>query len=56
MNPTLAALHALGGSAAIPELVASKKQLTRVFDKYKVTPSARPALVALWRRVEGGGA
>jgi hypothetical protein len=35
---------------------ASKEQLTRVFDKYKVAPSARPALVALWRRVEGGGA
>jgi hypothetical protein len=27
-----------------------------VFDKYKVAPSARPALVTLWRRVEGGGA
>jgi hypothetical protein len=33
---------------------ASEEDLKRVFDKYKVTPSARTALTKLWREVEGG--
>ena len=33
---------------------ASEEDLKRVFDKYKVAPSARTALTKLWREVEGG--
>ena len=32
----------------------SEEDLRRVFDKYKVAPSARTALTKLWREVEGG--
>jgi hypothetical protein len=32
---------------------ASEEDLTRIFDRYRVSPSARPALVALWKRIEG---
>jgi hypothetical protein len=33
---------------------ASEADLVRIFDKYKVSPSARPALTKLWREVESG--
>jgi hypothetical protein len=33
---------------------ASEEDLKRVFDKYKVAPSARAALTKLWRKGEGG--
>ena len=32
---------------------ASEADLVRIFDKYKVSLSARPALVALWKKIEG---
>jgi hypothetical protein len=33
---------------------ASDADLVRIFDKYKVSPSARTALTRLWRQIEGG--
>jgi hypothetical protein len=33
---------------------ASEEELKQVFDKHGVPSSARPALVKLWRSIEGG--